>query len=147
MDFGGEAVVLAAQLHPLDAMPGISWTISDKKGAFAQYTVDTEKGTLTVVPNETGKLNVVKTVTELNIENQTVRSGKTLNLAKLIQINPGDATNKKLTWKITYGSQYATLSSGGSFKAKKVTGVKVVEVTVTSQDGGAGTVFYVTIMP
>ena len=93
------------------------------------------------------KLKVIRTVTELTIADQTVQGGKSLNLAKLVTINPTDATNKKLTWTITGGSEYATVSSSGSFKAKKVTSEKTVEVTVSSQDGGASTIFYVTITP
>ena len=90
---------------------------------------------------------MVKTVTELIIADQRVQGGKTLNLAKLVTINPTDATNKKLTWEITSGGEYATISSSGSFKAKKVTVAKTVEVTVSSQDGGASTTFTVTITP
>ena len=94
----------------------------------------------------TFKLNVIKTVTSLTIANQTVLSGKSINLNKVITINPNDATNKKLTWTIISGSEYATISNG-NFKAKKVTETKTVEVKVASQDGGASTTFYVTITP
>jgi len=93
------------------------------------------------------KLNVVRTVTDLTLEDQTVAGGKSLNLAKLVTINPSDATNKKLTWTITKGSAYATISSSGSFKAKKVTSPQKVEVTVSSQDGGASVTCIVTITP
>lgn len=92
------------------------------------------------------KLNVVKTVTELTIADQTVKSAKSINLTKLITINPTDATNKKLTWTITSGGEYATISNG-TLKAKKVTSEQIVEVTVSSQDGGASTTFRVTITP
>ena len=92
------------------------------------------------------KLNVIKSVTELTIADQAVQSGKSINLNKFITINPADATNKKLDWTITGGGEYATISNG-TFKAKKVTGTRRVEVTVSSQDGGASTTFTVTITP
>lgn len=93
------------------------------------------------------KVKVVKTVTELKIDDQTIRGGKSLNLAKLVTINPADATNKKLIWTMISDDAYGTLSINGSFKAKKVTASKEAEVRVESQDGGARATFTVTIIP
>lgn len=92
------------------------------------------------------KLNVIKSVTDLSLGNQTVASGKSINLAKLVTINPSDATNKKLNWSIVSGGAYATISNG-TLKAKKVTSRKTVTVKVASQDGGAETTCVVTINP
>lgn len=154
-----------------NAIQNVVWSVSNKRLAdfvrdeYGNVVVD-EDGCVTLMAGEkTGsvtvtataadgsgkkvsfKLKLVKSVTELVMDDQVVQGGKTLKLAKLIQINPGDATNKKLVWEITRGKAYATLSSSGVFKAKKVTQERTVEVTVSSQDGGASTVFYVTIMP
>lgn len=133
--------------------PKIADFVKDADGNVRLKIYKTGSTTITVTANDgsgqkvTFKLNTVKTVTSLSITNQTIQSGKSLNLAKLITINPTDATNKKLTWSITKGSAYATVSTSGSFKAKKVTVAKTVEVTVKSQDGGASAKFSVTITP
>jgi hypothetical protein len=153
-----------------NAIQDVVWTVSNKNLAdfvrdeYGNVAVD-EDGCVTLEGYKTGsvtvtataadgsgkkvtfKLKLVKSVTELVMFDQIVQGGKTLNLAKLIQINPGDATNKKLNWAITRGKAYATLSASGSFKAKKVTQARNVEVTVSSQDGGASTTFTVTILP
>ena len=93
------------------------------------------------------KLNVVKTVTDLSIADQRVQGGKSLNLTKLVTINPGDATNKKLNWSIVSGGAYATISNG-TLKAKKVTSPQRVEVLITAADGsGTRTTCVVTITP
>ena len=160
----GSTIVMDARVYPYydedsarNAIQAVSWQSSSPKvanfvnGKLIIYmtgsttiTVSAEDGSKQKV---TFKLNVVKTVTELKISNQTVPGGKSINLNKVIAIYPGDATNKKLTWTITRGSEYATLSGNGAFKAKKVTASRRVEVTVSSQDGGASTTFYVTISP
>ena len=133
--------------------PKIAEFVEDAEGNVSLKLHRTGSATITVTAADgsgqkvTFKLNVVKTVTKLTIEDQTVTGGKSLNLAKLVTIDPTDATNKKLTWEITRGSEYATVSSSGSFKAKKVTSEETVEVTVSSQDGGASTTFCVTIIP
>lgn len=133
--------------------PKIAEFVEDAEGNVSLKLHKTGSATITVTAADgsgqkvTFKLNVINTVTELIIADQNVQGGKTLNLAKLVTINPTDATNKKLTWTVTRGGEYATISSSGSFKAKKVTASKQVEVTVSSQDGGASTTFKVTITP
>jgi hypothetical protein len=80
------------------------------------------------------KLNVVKHINDFHLESQVLASGKSLNLAKLLEIYPAGTTTKKLSWSITDGTDYATISSGGTLKARTVTEHKQVEVTVTAQD-------------
>ena len=145
-----------------DAIQAVTWKSSAPKIAEFQTDADGnvrlkihKAGTVTITviaadgsnQKVTFKLKVVKTVTSLTIVDQTVTGGKSLNLAKLLTMEPKDATNKKLNWKITRGGAYATVSASGVFKAKKVLASKRVEVTVSSQDGGASTTFYVTITP
>ena len=164
-----DTIAMAAHVYPYygdddakNAMQSVTWKSSAPK--IAEFVED-EEGNVSLKLHKTGsvtvtaiaadgsgqkmtfKLNVIKTVTELVISDQTVASGKSLNLAKLVTINPVDATNKKLTWEITSGGEYATISGSGAFKAKKVTASIQVEVTVSSQDGGASTSFWVTITP
>jgi len=80
------------------------------------------------------KLNVVKHVSDFHLAPQVLASGKSLNLAKVLEIQPAGTTTKKLSWDITGGAEYATISSSGSLKAKTVTEHVQVEVTVTAQD-------------
>lgn len=158
------AIAMDARVYPYygedssrNAIQGVTWKSSAPKvanivdGVLEIYK--TGSVTVTATANDGSgqkvsfKLNVVKTVTELIIADQTVQGDKSLNLAKLVTVNPGDATNKKLTWTIVSGGNYATVSTSGSFKAKKVTQPQTVEVKVSSQDGGASTIFTVTIKP
>ena len=76
----------------------------------------------------------------MQMEPQVLAAGRSLNLAKLLKVNEGTGTTtKKFRWAITGGdgAAYATLTSGGTLKAKTVTGHKQVQVTVTAQDSGA----------
>lgn len=161
----GSYLQLASHVYPYagdgdsrNADQSVSWTSSSPKIAAIDenglVTVfKTGSVTITASANDGSKqkvsfkLNVIKTVTDLTVSDQEVRGGKSLALAKLVTITPADATNKKLIWSITSGSAYATISSSGSFKAKKVTSPKDVEVTVRSQDGGASKTFTITILP
>lgn len=169
MSTQGTTMELSAKVFPfygedsrLNAIQDVTWKSSNTKVAAIREEEDgsiwldcLKSGSVTVTATAADgsgqkasfKLTVVKTVTDLYISDQTVPSSKTLNLAKLVTIAPGDATNKKLTWTITSGDSFATLSSSGSFKAKKVTAPVTVEVTVASQDGGASKAFTVTILP
>ena len=145
-----------------NAMQGVKWTSSSAKVASVETDeagktrlVCHKTGTVTVTATATDgsgkkisfKVNLVKSVTELTIADQTLKSGKSLKLASLVTINPSDATNKKLNWQLIEGDAYSILSSSGVLKAKKVTEAQKVEIAVSSQDGGASTIFIVTIAP
>ena len=162
-----DTIELKAQVFPCypgedgrNAIQNVTWKSSSPK--VADFEADgvlkikkTGSTTITVTAADgsnqkvTFKLNVVKTVTGLQIVDQKVESGKTLNLAQKITVTPADATNKKLTWSITGGDAWATLTATGSFRAKKVTAEQRVEVTVRPQDGGPcpPVTFTVTIIP
>ena len=84
------------------------------------------------------------------MEDQTVKGGKSINLLKLIEINPTDATYKTFDWEITGGdgAAYASINSKGVLKAKKVKIPMEVEIKATAQDGsGESAEFIVLINP
>lgn len=77
----------------------------------------------------------VVSVISVNISGaDTVEEGKSITLTA--DINPGNATNKNVTWSITSGSDCAKISTSGN-KAT-ITGVKAgtVVITVRTEDGG-----------
>ena len=92
----------------------------------------------------------MKKTTGLQLPDQQVIGGKTLALNKLVQYSPTDVTNKTLKWEIIggTGTAYATLSSKGSLKTKKVTKPVTVTVRITATDGTPYTdTCTVTILP
>lgn len=138
------------------AIQGISWKSSSTKTA----TVDEnglvtclKPGTVTITATAQDgsnkkacfKLKVVNKIKGLSMEDQTVTGGKSLNLAKLIRIDPGDATNKTLLWEVTGGdgAQYVTLNAKtGALKTKKVPQPQTVTIRATAQDGSGKTVTF-----
>ena len=163
-----DTLQLSARVYPCyeegslrNAMQGVTWKSSSKKIA----TVDADglvtclkPGTVTITAtakDNSGKsvsfkLKVVKKIESLTMEDQMVKGGKSLNLAKLIQVGPADATNRTLTWEITGGdgAAYASINAKGVLKAKKVKTPVAVEITAYAQDGsGESTEFTVTINP
>lgn len=162
----GSVISLNADVYPfyetneaLNAMQRLSWKSSsskvadflrdengalilDEDGNVQLLCHRTGKTTITVTAEDGSKqkvsfnLNIVQNVDDLDLAPQVLASGKSLNLAKLLQVYPEGTTTKKFSWSITGGdgADYATLSSSGSLKAKTVTGHKQVEVTVTAQD-------------
>ena len=86
------------------------------------------------------KLKVEKGIRALTLEDQIVAAGKTLNLAKLVAMDPADAASRKLEWKVSENDSGVTISSKGVLKTEKLrdtTPVTVI-VTVTPKDGWAG---------
>ena len=64
----------------------------------------------------------------------SVSSGKSLTLVTS-NFAPAYATNKKVTWEITDGAEYATINAKGVLKANKgITEKKTVTVVATAQD-------------
>lgn len=167
----GEIIRLKAKVYPFysetgpdrNAIQDVTWKSSstkvadfvrDEEGNVQLKVYKTGSTTITVTADDGSKqkvsfkLNVVKKVSTLTLESQEVPGGKSLNLVSFLTIDPGDATNKKLTWEITGGEAYAAISASGVLKAKKVTAAKTVEVTVTAQDGsGVSDTCIVTITP
>lgn len=96
------------------------------------------------------KLTVSRHITDLTLANQVLAAGKSIDLSKLIVIGPEDTTTKDIDWEILDGEglAYATISSKGVLKAKKVTAQRIVTVQATARDGsGYTTRCYVRIYP
>ena len=96
------------------------------------------------------KLKVINKIKSLSMADQKVKGGKSIDLAKKLEIDPTGATYKTFTWEITggNGAAYASINAKGVLKAKKVTGPMDVEVRATAQDGsGKSAEFTVTITP
>lgn len=62
-----------------------------------------------------------------------VKSGESILL--LAEVNGTPNTN--VTWAVTEGSEYATISEAGRLQAKEVTGDKIVKVSATSKADGS----------
>ena len=150
----------SARVYPANAIQTYAFTSSSKK--IADFNENGElvcykPGTVTITATAqdgsnvkaTFKLTIVKGIQSLTLEDQTVVGGKSLNLAKLVQINPTDATNKKLKWEILDNDCGATITAAGLLKTKAVTEETTVTVIVSPTDGrGAGAeVCTVTITP
>lgn len=150
---------LNASVYPASASQKITWKSSSTKVATvdANGTVTFLKGgTVTITATAADgsskkasiKLTVVKSVDEIGLDDQHVAGGKSLNLAKLVEIYPTDATNKKVVWSMTGDTDSVTLNAKGVLKAKAVTEVKTVYVTATAADGyGASVTSQIDIYP
>lgn len=150
---------LSAKVYPVNADQSVTWTTSSAKVASVDangLVTFVKNGSVTITATAgdgsgkktTVKLTVVKSVTELGLEDVAIAGGKSVNLAKLLVIEPSDATNKKVTWSMTGDTDFATLSASGTLKAGKVTEVRTVLVTATAADGyGASVTCEVTIYP
>ena len=152
---------LSARVYPANAGQSTVFTSSNKKVAyFDEETgalICVKPGTVTITATAqdgsnqkaTFKLTVVKGIQSLSLEDQTVLGGKSLNLAKLVKINPSDATNKKLKWEILPNDCGATITASGTLKTKAVKEESTVTVIVSPTDGFGATpaVCTVTITP
>ena len=158
-DSEGPSFALSARTFPNDAM-GVTWKSSDKKIA----TVDQE-GNVTCVGSGTAtitatakdgsgkkasfKLTVSKTMDPNSLklpETAHIGGGKSLTMTSLAGYAIDKlASNKTLTWKLTYpdGSavpkSVATLSSKGVLKTSSVKNPLELLVTVSATDGSGET--------
>jgi uncharacterized protein YjdB len=151
-----ETLQLSARVYPCydmdgerSAIQGATWKSSSVKTASVDengLVTCHKSGTVTITAmakdgsgkKATFKLQVVRKIQGLHMEDQAVTGGKSLNLAKLIRIDPVDATNKTLLWEITGGdgAAYVTLNAkSGALKTKKVPQPQTVTIRATAQDG------------
>ena len=165
MDFTAEPMTFRVNCYPEDTLENVEWSISDKKGQYAEYTVDGD--TLTVL-NPTGKAGTVtvkatvnagnkKTVTfKLQLgsyaktveieqpESTTIRGGESLKLKAAIT-DPESVTKSGIVWTVS-DKTIATISNG-TLKAKSLTYPATVTVTATSRDGQASDSIDIRILP
>lgn len=144
----GKAIVLAVSVTPENATnKAVTWRSSNsniasvdsngivygKAAGEAIITVETVdlnyKAICKVIVTNTNAVVPVRGVT-LDKTNVTLNQGKVIVLTP--QINPANATNKKVTWKSS-DSSVATVDSNGIVIAKNI-GWSLI--TATSEDGG-----------
>jgi|GEM_PF-2541298 len=152
----GETMTLDVQVSPDNAdEKGVTWSIS----SGSQYASISADGVLTA--KTAGKVTVKATakdgsgvsatytvtvkpilVTSITISgNTTVEEGKTITLSAAVK--PSNASNKEVTWSISSGSQYASISASGVLTAKAA---GKVTVKATAKDGsGVSATYTVTV--
>ncbi len=104
----------------------IGWFIGDEK--VSSISKD-QKSDVTVTAK--WKLEVKPPVKETKVTisgPSQVLSEKTIQLTATVE----NATDQTVTWSITIGEEFATITSDGKLTAKKVTGDKIIEVTAKS---------------
>ena len=143
----GTSTTLTATVAPADATDKtVTWKSSDESVATvdkAGVVTAKKAGTVTITATAggvSGTLDItvtakpVETVPVTSVE-VTVEAGTTVSVGKTLQatatVKPGNATNKKVTWKSSDES-IATVDANGVITAKKAG--KVV-ITATSTDG------------
>lgn len=163
---------LSAKVYPAKANQAVELTSSNKKTAdFVDgQLVCYKPGTVTITAKAldgsnqkaTFKLTIVKKIQDIEFKETELRQqlridadgayvlagGKSVNLATLISIAPADATNKKLSWRVSDNDAGVTVSASGTLKAPKVTEPVTVNVWAQAQDGsGQDVAFNVRIYP
>ena len=153
---------LSAKVYPIQASKAVELTSSSKKIAdFNEegQLVCYKPGTVTITAKALDgsnkkvsfKLTIVKKIQRLTLKNGealSVIGGKTLKLAPMVEINPTDATNKKLTWSVAPNEYGIKISTSGVLSTKKVAEPVTINVMVTTQDGsGQMLSFDVTVNP
>ena len=160
-------IKLNAKVYPAKANQTVTLTSSNKKvadfvdGELVCYKTGSVTITATAQDGSnmkaTFKLNIIKRITSLELAkdlpmdnngNLFIAGGKSLKLAPMVQINPSDATNKKLTWSVAPNDYGIKISTSGVLSTKKVTEPVTVNIMVTTQDGsGQMLSFNVTVYP
>ena len=163
----GSDLNLSARVYPANAGQSAPLTSSNKKvadfvdGKLVCYKPGTVTITATAADGSgqkaTFKLTVVKKIQSISLSSglnldadgaYVLAGGKSVNLASLITIAPADATNKKLSWKVSDNDAGVTVSATGTLKAPKVTEPVTVNVWGQAQDdSGEDISFNVRIYP
>ena len=92
---------------------------------------DTSEPDNTSEPDDTSKPETDVKVSSINISGaKNIYVGDTLSLSATV--SPNNATNKKVTWSVASGTQYATISADGKLTATKA---GTVTVKAAAQDG------------
>jgi len=156
-----DTIELNAMVYPAKANQSVTLTSSNKKiadfvdGELVCFKTGTVTITATAQDGSNAKatfaLTIVKKVQSLTLKegsNLTVIGGKALNLAPMVQINPSDATNRKLTWSVAPNDYGIKINASGVLSTRMVTEPVIICVMVTTQDGsGKMLSFNVTVYP
>ena len=99
-----------------------------------QKEIDDAYSALTKAQKALVKVVLVKSLSITNSRTLKVFAGKQVKMK--LQVNPTNATNKKVTWSISSSQQkYATVDSKGIVTTKKAGAGKTVTVTGKATDG------------
>ena len=142
----GSSITLSATISPSNASnTGITWTVTNGTG---NATINSTTGVLTGVTagsvtvtataqDGSGKSAIhVVNITAIPMTNISISGSTSVNIGNSIalsaSVSPSNATNKNVTWSVTSGSAYATVSTYGV-----VTGVAAGSATIraTAADG------------
>ena len=165
MDFTEESLTLTVDAYPLDTLSKVTWTISDKKGQYAEYTID---GNVLTISNPVGRAGTVtvkatveagikknvtvkvtfgrlaKAVTIFEPVKTTLRGGERLELQAYVS-EPVAVSMPGIVWSVS--DKNAAAVSNGKVTAKNVTHPTTVTVTATSKDGRASASVDLQIIP
>lgn len=109
-----------------DGYDFIGWFINDQK---VESISSNQKTDVTVTAKWELSVNPPVYNTKITIDGPTeVKSGKSIKLTATVT----DAPDPTVTWTITQGNEYATISADGTLTAGNVSDDKIVEVTATS---------------
>lgn len=143
------AFALNTEAEPKEEAQTVTWKSSNTKVATvtaagevtcvkagtAKITATAQDGSVATV-----SIKVTNLVQSITIETKSaaddfvIASGKSVSLKATV--DPEKASNKKVTWSITSGVDYATISSSGVLKAnKELTSPVEVIVKATATDG------------
>ena len=143
------AFALNTEAEPKEEAQTVTWKSSNTKVATV-----TDDGVVTCVKTGTAKITataqdgsvamvsikVTNLAQSITIETKSaaddfvIASGKSVSLKATVL--PAKASNKKVTWSITSGADYATITSSGVLKAnKELTSPVEVIVKATAKDG------------
>lgn len=139
-----------AEVHENDYKDG--WVYFEKEGSVV-VTATAADGRTAKVTVKTTRLAEDVTITAKPAKDViiaedgsiTLASGKSVNLQAAVS----NATNKKVTWKITEGGNYAAINASGRLTTvKDLTTTQTVTVTATAADGsGKSDSVTITIKP
>lgn len=165
-----DGMKLSAKVYPFygygenrdqNADQAVAWKSSNTKildiDAKGNVTFGSKYGTVTITATASDssgkkaafKVTTFKPVTELEISDGWIAGGKTLKLSTLTTKITEDASSKKLYYAITGGdgAAFASITSAGVLKTKKVTSTKIVEIIAWDEYGYTSEEFTVAITP
>ena len=165
MDYSAEPITLKVDTYPLDTLEDVTWTVSDKKGQYADYVIDGDSLTVSAPKGNAGTVTITAAVTagvkktatvkvsfgsfarEVTMTKPgqtTLRGGESLTLSAWIS-KPAVVSQPGVVW--TVSDKTAVTVSSGKITAKAVAHPTTVTVTATSKDGQASASVDLRIIP
>ncbi len=150
----GESTTVTATVSPSNAdNKALNWTASggtvDSNGKFTATTAGTYTITATAKDGSGKSATITVTVkaAPIKVTSVTISGASSVDVGKTIKltadVSPSNAADKSVTWSITSGSSYASISSDGTLTAKAA-GSVTVKASANDGSGKSGT-FTVTV--